>query len=136
MRILLCKFCEYATKLENGRHSLLGIFDDIRTAQLPVDHPVFYMVFQVEFEREECGQAFDIGVRFVAPNNTEIFRSDLKTEVPPRPPQDQMLLFFFAPISGVKLTQTGLHRIIISANGDTIHTEALPVTIPAPVPSR
>ncbi len=56
MRVLLCKFCEYVCKLENGRHNLVGVFDDIRSPSFPIDHPAFFLTYQLVFDREDMGQ--------------------------------------------------------------------------------
>jgi hypothetical protein len=126
MRVLLCKFCEYVCKLENGRHNLVGIFDDIRSNSFPVDQPAFYLAYQLEFDKEDMGSKLDIAVKFVTPDNKEILRSDLKGEVP-RTDVDQVRMFVFAPVQTIKLPVKGNYRIVITNMGDIIHIENLAV---------
>jgi hypothetical protein len=127
MRVLLCKFCEYVCKLENGRHNLVGIFDDIRTNVFPVDHPAFFLTFQLEFDREDMGAPLEIVAKFVAPDNSEILRSDLKGEVPTSNEIEHVRMFFFTPIQPLRLQKAGNYRIVVTNQGDIIHIENLPV---------
>jgi hypothetical protein len=127
MRVLLCKFCEYVCKLENGRHNLVGIFDDIRSNAFPVDHPIFFLTFQLEFESEDMGSKLDVVAKFVGPDNNEILRSDLRGEVPVATDNEHVRMFFFAPIQPVRFEKPGGYRIIITSQGDIVHIEHLPV---------
>lgn len=134
MRVLLCKLCEYVCKLENGRHNLVGVFDDIRIPNVPLDHPPFFLVFQLEFEKDEMGQKLEVAVRLVDPANKEILRSDLSGEVPHHPTLDQVRMFFFSPIQPIRLEQQGDYRLIISNQGDIVHIEHIPVIVLPPPP--
>lgn len=127
MRVLLCKFCEYVCKLENGRHTLVGVFDDVRSAVFPVDHPPFFLTFQLEFDREDMGTKLDVVARFVDPDNNEILRSDIKGEVPMNPDLEHVRVFFFSPLQPIKLQKPGGYRIVISNQGDIVHVEHLPI---------
>ncbi len=127
MRVLLCKFCEYVCKLENGRHNLVGVFDDIRSNAFPVDHPAFFLTYQLEFDKEDMGSKLEVVAKFVGPDNNEILRSDLKGDVPTNTELDQVRMFFFAPVQPVRLLKPGNYRIVITNLGDIIHIENLPV---------
>ena len=127
MRVLLSKFCEYVCKLESGRHNLVGVFDDIRANAFPVDHPTFFLTFQLEFEKEEMGNKIDVVARFVDPDNKEILRSDIKGEVPSHDGVEHVRMFFFTPIQPLRLQKAGNYRIVITNEGDIVHIEHLPV---------
>jgi hypothetical protein len=127
MRVLLCKLCEYVCKLENGRHNLVGIFDDIRSKEFPVDHPPFFLTFQLEFDREDMGSRLEIVAKFIGPDNTEILRTDLKGEVPASNDLDFVKMFFFTPIQAMRFQKGGNYRIIVTNHGDIIHIENLSV---------
>ncbi len=127
MRVLLCKLCEYVTKLENGRHTLVGVFDDIRAAEFPVEHPPVYLTFQLEFEKEEYGSRIDIVARILDADNKDLVRSDINGEIPNDPSMDTIRLFFFAPIPNLKLAKPGLYRLMVSQAGDIIHSETVNV---------
>ena len=60
MRLLLSKFCEYATQLQNGRHTMVGIFDNIVVPEFPVDHPPFFLCLQFEFDPNEGDQEMTV----------------------------------------------------------------------------
>ena len=127
MRVLLCKFCEYVCKLENGRHNLVGVFDDVRAHSFPLDHPTFYLAYQLEFDREDMGTKLEVVAKFVGPDNAEILRSDLKGEVPANPDLEHVRMFCFAPVQTVRFPAPGNYRIVVTSLGDIVHIEHLPV---------
>ncbi len=134
MRVLLCKLCEYVCKLENGRHNLVGIFDDVRTDKLPIEHPPFFIACHIEFEGDDIGRQIQLSVRLVGPDNREVLKSELNAQVPHQVGSDTVRFFFYAPIQGVTLSQTGVHRIMVSVQGDILHSETIPVFIVQPPP--
>lgn len=127
MRVLLCKLCEYVTKLENGRHNLVGIFDDIRADTFPIEHPQFFLVFQLEFEKEEYGNGLQVAARILDTENKEMMRSDINGQIPIDPNMETIRLFLFAPVNGMRFQSPGTYRLVISSEGDIIHSETLNV---------
>jgi hypothetical protein len=73
------------------------------------------------------GRKLEIVARFVAPDNTEILRSDLNGEVPSHETMENVRMFFFAPIQPIRLNGPGNYRIVITSEGDIVHIENLPV---------
>lgn len=130
MKLLLAKLCEYACKLENQRHSMLGIFDDIRVPSLPIDHPPFYICVQVEFDADEAGQALRIEAIFVDPDGKQIFRADLNGNAPePQVGAHPIKLFAQINVPAVRLEVAGDYRLDVILNGRIVGEERVPVYI-------
>ena len=128
MKLLLAKLCEYACKLENQRHSMVGIFDDIRVPQIPIDHPSFFICVQVEFESDETGMDWKLESIFVDPDGRQQFRAELIGTVPAHN-DSAVPIKLFAMIGAppFKLMMTGDYRLDVLVNGKVIGEERIPV---------
>lgn len=128
MKLLLAKLCEYACKLENQRHSMVGIFDDIRVPNLPIDHPPFFVCVQVEFDADESGNDWNLEAVFLDPDGKQQFRADLHGTVPTTD-HSAIPVKLFAMIGAppFRLSQTGDFRLDVLMNGRVIGEERIPV---------
>jgi hypothetical protein len=134
MRVLLSKFSEYACKLENGRHTLVGVFDDIRIPNLPLDHPPFFLCVQIELEPSETGRHIDLSCVFMDPDGGELFRVDTEGDLSKEPGIDPIRIFFLFPIQPIRLERAGVHRLDVLFNGQKVGEEIVPVLlVEAPV---
>lgn len=130
MKLLLAKLCEYACKLENQRHSMLGIFDDIRVPSLPIEHPAFFICVQVEFDAAEAGQPWHIEAILVDPDAKQLFRADLQGTVPE--PQGGILpvkLFAQISVPPVRFENAGDYRLDVILDGRIAGEERVPVFV-------
>lgn len=133
MRVLLSKFCEYACKLENGRHTMVGIFDDIRLPELPFDHPPFYCCIQLELEPSETGREMDVDAILLDQDGKELFNSNLKGQVPKETGNVPVKLFIQMALPPTRLESAGTYRLDVLFNGAKVGEERLPVfTVPGP----
>jgi len=132
MKLLLAKLCEYACKLENQRHSMIGIFDDIRLRSLPVDHPSFYVCVQIEFDADEAGTDWQLEAIFLDPDGRQHFRAELQGKVPPAD-DSAVPVKLFAVIGAppIRLEKPGDYRLDVLVNGKVIGEERVPVFIVA-----
>jgi hypothetical protein len=132
MKLLLAKLCEYACKLENQRHSMIGIFDDIRVPQIPIDHPAFFICVQVEFESDESGMEWKLEAIFVDPDGRQQFRAELVGSVPlHNDTAVPIKLFAMIGAPPFKLLMTGDFRLDVLVNGKVIGEERIPVHLVA-----
>src|SRR5207248_2495088 len=107
----LLKFCEYATKQENGRQSMLGIFDDIRVPQMPIDHPPFFLCCQIEFQKEETGVKHRVEFRLLDPEGGVGMQIEAPVEIPKEPNDFDPRLFIVVGISGIRMQKQGTYLI-------------------------
>lgn len=130
MKLLLAKLCEYACKLENQRHSMLGIFDDIRVPSLPIDHPPFFICVQVEFDVAEAGADWRVEAILVDPDGKQLFRADLNGQVPePHGGVIPVKLFAQINVPQIRLTDAGDYRLDVLLNGRVAGEERVPVFV-------
>lgn len=131
MRLLFCKACEYATQQQNGRNSMIGMFENIVVPHLPIDHPPFFLCIQVEFEPSEADDPLDLMVRLIDEDGRTVLDFNANGMVPRDNSGGSTRLFvqFFVP--SIRFDRPGFYRFDVMANGHPIGEERLPVLIPA-----
>ena len=129
MRLLLSKFCEYACKLENGRHSMVGIFDDIRVPEIPIDHPPFFLCLQLEYEAMETGRDLQLEAVFVDEDGAEIFRTSVEGPIPREPGPGTVKVFVQIGIQPFRFERAGTYRLDVFAENRKIGEERVPVLL-------
>lgn len=130
MKLLLAKLCEYACKLENQRHCMVGIFDDIRLPALPIDHPAFFICVQVEFDADEAGTEWNMEAIFLDPDGRQQFKAELRGQVPPVD-QNAIPVKLFAIVGAppFRIESGGDYRLDVLVNGRVIGEERVPVYV-------
>ena len=130
MKLLLAKLCEYACKLENQRHCMVGIFDDIRVPTLPIDHPAFFICVQIEFEADEGAQDWVMEALFMDPDGRQQFRAQLQGQVPASD-NTAIPIKLFAMISAppLRLEASGDYRLDVIINGKVMGEERIPIFV-------
>jgi hypothetical protein len=129
VKLLLAKLCEYACKLENQRHCMVGIFDDIRVPQIPIDHPSFFVCVQIEFESDEASTEWQMEAVFLDPDGKQLFRAELRGTVPPANGAVPVKLFAVIGAPAFRLNATGDHRLDVLVNSKLLGEERVPVFI-------
>ncbi|MFW5697375.1 MAG: DUF6941 family protein [Fimbriimonadaceae bacterium] len=127
MRVLLSKFCEYAAQLVNGRHSMIGIFDNIVAPSFPFRNPPCFLCLQLEFEAMEAGKPFDLVAVLIDEDGNQMI--DLKTngEVPKDPTGNPVRIFIVFMMPPLEFKEAGRYRLDIAGNGRKVGEERLPV---------
>jgi hypothetical protein len=129
MRVLLSKFCEYGCKLENGRHTMVGIFDDIRVREVPFDHPPFFLCIQIQFEPSETGRDMNLETVLLDEDGKEIFSSVIQGPIPKEPGNQPVKLFLQIGLPPTRFESAGQYRLDVLFNGAKVGDEVLPVFV-------
>ncbi len=128
MRVLYSKFCEYACQLMNGRHSMIGIFDNIRAASFPVDHPPFFICVEMEFDPVEGGRQHVFRFVLLDEDGKEVLGfSGPPTHVPRDPQYGPLKIQITVGVGGVRFEKAGQYRLDILCDGEKVAEERLPV---------
>jgi hypothetical protein len=127
MRVLLSKFCEYACKLENGRHNMIGIFDDVRVPGFPIDHPGFYLCVQLEFERNEAGREMHVETLLLDEDGKEIFKAAMDGTIPQSQGVGAVKMFIQIGVPPIRFERGGDYRLDVLFNGSSVGEERLPI---------
>lgn len=127
MNLNFCKLCEYATQQQNGRHSMIGIFDNIVSPVFPVDHPSFFICLQFEFEPAEAGEPMDVLVKLVDDDAKSYLDFTASGEIPRDPTGGPIRMFMQFQIPGMRFERPGNFRLEVMFNGKRCGEERLPV---------
>lgn len=127
MRLLLSKFCEYAAQQANGRHTMVGMFDNIVTPNIPLDHPPFFLCIQLEFEPLESKNDLDILALLIDEDGKEIANIRANGNVPTAPHIGMTRIFIQFLMPPIRFEKPGDYRLDVMVNGEKIGEERLPV---------
>lgn len=134
MRLLLCKLCEYSTQLQNGRQTLVGIFDNIVAPFFPIDHPSMFLCLQFEFDPSEGGAPMDVFIKLLDDDAKPLLDFTASGEVPLDATGAPTRLFMQFQIPGLRFEHPGNYVVEVTFNGQRIGEERLPVLL-APTPA-
>jgi len=134
VRLLLCKICEFASQQQNGRHSMIGIFDNIVAPFFPIDHPPVYLCLQFEFDPVEAGEPMDVFIKFVDDDAKPLLDFTASGEIPHDPNGGPTRLFMQFQIPLLRFDRPGDYRLEVIFNGARIGEERLPVLLAPAIP--
>jgi hypothetical protein len=130
MRVLYSKLCEYYCQLSSGRHTLIGIFDNIRVDSFPCHHPPFFICVELELEPPDQGQCITLSLVIIDEDGKEILRGESPVEIDvPRSPEGLPVRVHFAVYAskGIVFEKPGQYRLDVLCRDEKIGEERLPV---------
>ncbi|MCH7903338.1 MAG: hypothetical protein IH944_02090 [Armatimonadetes bacterium] len=127
MRVLLSKFCEYATQQRNGRHSMIGVFDNIVAPAFPLDHPPFFLCLQTEFEPTEAGEAMNVQAILIDADGKQVMDVTASGTVPGDSRGGATRIFIQFLLPPIRFESPGDYRLDVMFNGKKVGEERLPV---------
>lgn len=118
MRVSFAHICDYASVSREGKLSVNGIFSFIGAQTFPVQHPLLYLVFELDLSSSELNAEYECKVKLQGPDGPEIFSATLKFRVggsarPGERPKVPQII----PIGGLILPGPGMHQFSIWVNG-------------------
>lgn len=127
MRLLLSKFCEYATQQANGRHTMVGIFDNIVVPDFPIDHPPFFLCIQMEFDPNESDQDMNVYALLIDEDGKELIDVRASGRIPRDPNGGPTRLFIQFLMPPMRFERPGDYRLDVMFNDNKVGEERLPV---------
>lgn len=126
--------CDTAIVGQDGRLSVIGIFDRIGVFSLPAVHARMVLAFQLEAKPAEMGNSFDIVVNCMDEDGKKVFevKGNMKTEVAPGHtlrPTEHPKLNQVIQIGQMALQRAGSYDINILINGELRHTVSFDVVV-------
>jgi hypothetical protein len=125
LKVSLCKFCDYASSLKDGKSALLGIFNRIASSKFPLALPPFHLCVELELEEGEGNANHKIDLNLIDQDGNSILRVDGNMKTPSLSmdrPTRIMQTFGFA---GVPIQQPGIYRLDVIIDGSVIAEEKL-----------
>ncbi|MEX2181653.1 MAG: hypothetical protein WD771_06390 [Gemmatimonadaceae bacterium] len=119
MNVSFAQLCDYATISREGKLSVMGMFDQIASAQVPVVHPLMYLVFQIELNSAELGKKLKVRIELQSADGAKLggtdatFRVDgpVRRGTTPKIPQ-------VVPLIGLQFPTLGGYQFAIWINDD------------------
>ena len=85
MHVQYVSLCDQVILGNDGRPSLIGVFNDLAAAQLPITIPRLAFAARILFTADETGRARQVEVIVRDPNGVEIGRPSGELNLPPIP---------------------------------------------------
>ena len=85
MHVQYVSICDQVILGNDGRPSLIGVFNDLAAAQLPITVPRLAFAARILFTADETGKARTVEVIVRDPNGMEIGRPSGELALPPAP---------------------------------------------------
>lgn len=136
MNLLLCKFCEYSTQLHSGRHSMIGMFENIVLPFFPFEHPPCFLCIQFEFDPDEAETNLDVEAVLIDEDGRSLMNLAASGTVPRDTQGGPTRLFIQFVVPPIRFERPGMYRVDILANGSKMGEERLPVLKGPPMPAQ
>ena len=118
--------CDYAFVDASGKASIIGVFENINTPQLPKNHNQMYVALGMKLIP---GDNFELSSKISSPTGREISKINAqKIIIPANTPGAGKAVVCFA-FYGVQITETGEHHIEIFINDNSVHVIPVNVTL-------
>ncbi|WP_372799024.1 hypothetical protein [Pontiella sp.] len=126
MKVEVFALCDAATD-NHGKMNLLGTFDQIYAAKLPVVHPACAIALRLRFDKMEEGP-HEVKLQLVNPDGIPVFQS-MEGEVNPRMAEDvgSVAVNLILNFQNVKFDQFADYQINLTIDG--IALASLPLRV-------
>ncbi|MBT8041957.1 MAG: hypothetical protein HKP10_04810 [Kiritimatiellales bacterium] len=126
MKIEVFALCDAATD-NHGKLNILGTFDQIYAAKMPVVHPACAIALRIRFDKMEEG-AHKVGLQLVNPDGIPVFQS-MEGEVNPRMGDDvgSVAVNLILNFQNVKFDVFADYQINLAIDDETLSTLPLRV---------
>ncbi len=135
MKIEVFALCDAATD-NHGKLNILGTFDQIYAAKLPVVHPACAIALRIRFDKMEEG-AHKVSLQMVNPDGIPVFQS-MEGEVNPRMGEDigSVAVNLILNFQNVKFDVFADYQVNLAIDDETLSTLPLRVRkLPAQRPA-
>jgi len=121
--------CDYAFVDTSGKASIIGIFENITTLSLPVNHPQLYVALGMKLSP---GDNFELSAKLSSPSGREITKiNPQRVAIPANALGVGKGVVSFG-FYGIHISETGEHHIEIFIDGNSIHVIPINVEIIKP----
>lgn len=117
MKVVLAVLADEANVSQEGKLNLLGIFDRIDAATLPVIHPRMVFAFRVQTDYADGGRPFPVQVRLDDGEGNTLFEAVGEMVAPPVPPGEVLTANQVFSLVGVELGREGTYRFSVAIGG-------------------
>jgi hypothetical protein len=117
--------CDTAVIAQDGRLSIINIFENINTMQLPAIHPQMCVVGSLYYkgEKKDIPESCDVEIDIISPKATKIFSTSQNL------PVSEADFGFVFLIQGLQVNEHGQHDVVIKTDGKKIESINLNVIL-------
>jgi hypothetical protein len=117
MKVEIFTLCDAATSDSGGKLNILGSFDRLNAASIPVTHPLCALAIKMRFEKLEEGQK-RIGISFIDSDGTAVMPTlNAQTQVTFPPDETSVTACLVLQIQQLKLPNFGEYSIDLAIDG-------------------
>ena len=135
MKIPMAFVADEANVSQEGKLNVLGIFDRIVTAELPLIHPRMVFCFRVVAEPGDAGRALPVQVRLVDEAGEPLFEAAGDMVTPILPMGDVFSANQVFTLLGVQFPRPGTYRFTVTIGDAAPHETPLHVSMANPTPA-
>ena len=85
MHVQYVALCDQIILAQDGKPSLIGVFNDVQAAQMPITIPRMAFAARMLFTKDELGRSVKVEVVITDPNGVELGRPGGDINLPPPP---------------------------------------------------
>lgn len=118
VKINFARLCDHAMLSQDGKLSLIGIFDQMAGTTFPLVHPIAYLAYELEFAPAEIGRPAKMDVKVRDADGGEIGAFSLKVESGgAAAPTSRPILRHFLPMRNMKFEKPGTYEFAFFVGG-------------------
>lgn len=132
MKVGLAVLADYANVSVEGKLNIMGIFNQIYTPAVPVQHPQMHLVLQFEIDMAERGMSKVIEIKLLDEDGLQLASVSQTTQIPEEIPISAQLPLI-AALNGLQFPHFGSYAFHILINEDTkatVQFRVLPLQAP------
>jgi hypothetical protein len=134
MKIPMAFVADEANVSQEGKLNVLGIFDRIVSAEMPLVHPRMVFCFRVVAEPGDAGRALPVQVRLVDDADEPLFEAAGEMVSPLLPPGEVFSANQVFTLVGVAFPRPGTYRFTVAIGDAPPHETPLHISL-APTPA-
>ncbi len=122
-------------QIDQGKLNILGTFDQINAAKLPMRHPVIFLVALLVAETEDELGEHQFVVRVMRPNGKQVAETGTKMRVVPAAGSFKLATVrIIIGLGGLPLREHGRHEVELLVDGKVVGRHPLNVVKPPDQP--
>lgn len=118
MEPVLFTTAEYAMVSNDGKLSIMGIYDSIQAAEFPAVSPRMFLIAQFKAEPDEYGQVFEIHFQLVNENGDNVVSLNGAGEVPDSDMGLSVLLNQVVTLNNIQFERPGMYAFRAYLDGE------------------
>lgn len=118
MKVILALIADYANVSQEGKLNILGIFDRINAASIPVIHPQMQLIITLEADRSEAEREHKLEIELIDMDGNKLFSVTGNLKFGHPPPGEKIKLNHILQFNNLKFEKFGIYEFKILINNE------------------